>query len=227
MNPENVLAMLLELRVLRYFPNDESVMDAIVRLCGSMCASEEQVRWLVDRMTSGIYSEWPGIAEMRGCFCGRFRPADGINAYSEIYPDGLPPDPTAPPRIAAPVLKALPSGHEVTTDPELEASIQKLAEKVKPPAPHPAITQFARMLKEIVTPPERREPVGPIGPNPNFKPVTQADIDRAVAENHAKREREKNRKEPEADGRVHSGEASQRPYRSTVRRLRRRRRAGC
>ncbi len=224
MNPENVLAMLLELRVLRFFPNDESVMDAIVRLCGSMCASEEQVRWLVTRMTSGIYAEWPGIAEMRACFCCRFRPADGINAYSTVFPDGLPPDPNAPPRIAAPVLKTLPQGHEVTADPELEASIQKLAEKVKPPAPHPAITQFAQMLKEIVTPPERREPEEPPPVNPNFKPITQADIDAAVQELHERRAREMNRKEPEAGGR---GEAAQRPYRPRAARRVRRRRADC
>jgi hypothetical protein len=123
--------MLGELRALRFFPNDELVMNAVVRLCGSMCASEEQVRWLVDRMTSGIYTEWPGIAEMRACFCCRYKPKDGVNAYSTVFPDGLPPDPTAPPRpgIAAPDLKRLPPGHEVTADPELEASIQRLADK--------------------------------------------------------------------------------------------------
>ena len=213
--------------MLRFFPNDEVVMNAVVRLCGSMCASEEQVRWLVTRMTSGIYSEWPGVAEMRACFCGRFRPADGINAYSTVFLDGLPPDPTAPPRIAAPVLKALQPGHAVTADPELEASIQRLAEKVKPPAPHPAITQFAQMLKEIVTPPDRREPEEPKPPvNPNFKPVTQADIDAAVQELHERRARETNRKQPDADGRGHSGEAAQWPYRPTAARRVRRRRLG-
>jgi hypothetical protein len=192
MNPERILEMLGELRVLRFFPNDEFVMNAIVRLCGSMCASEAQVRWLVDRMTSGIYTEWPGIGEMRACFCHRYKPQDGINAYSTVYPDGLPPDPTAQPRprIAAPDQKPLQPGHEVTADPELEASIQKLAHKCSMPPAHPAIDQFARMLREIETPPERREPEEPKPLNPNFKPITQADINRAVQELHERRARE-------------------------------------
>ena len=190
MNPEKVLEICGELRVLRYFPNDESVMNAIVRLCGSMCASEQQVRWLVDRMTSGIYAEWPGIAEMRACFCCRYKPKDGINAYSSVYPNGLPPDPTAPPRIEAPKYKELPPGEPVTKDPELEAAIEKLAAKCKMPPAHPAIDRFARMLREIETPPERREPEEPTPVNPNFKALTQADVDRAVQELHERRARE-------------------------------------
>ena len=65
MNPREVLRILNGLRVLPYFPSDEYVMNALVRLCGSMCENLEQVRWLVDRMTSGIYAQWPGPAEMR------------------------------------------------------------------------------------------------------------------------------------------------------------------
>ena len=159
-----------------------------------MCASEEQVRWLIDRMTSGIYAEWPGVHEMRACFCCRYKPKDGINAYSTIYPDGLPIDPTAPPRpeIAAPKLKALPPGHEATADPELEASIQRLAAKCAMPAAHWAVDQFAHILREIKEPPHLREPAEPTPTNPNYKPITQADVDRAVQELHAKRAREAN-----------------------------------
>jgi hypothetical protein len=191
MNPEKVLEMLGELRALRFFPNDEFVMNALVRLCGSMCASEQQVRWLVDRMTSGIYSEWPGIAEMRACFCCRYKPKDGVEAYSSVYPQGLPPDPTAPPRpeIAAPYLKALPPGHEATADPELEASFQRLVEKCKMPPAHPIVDKFARMLREMMTAPSERLSEDP-PVNPNFKPITQADIDRAVQELQERRARE-------------------------------------
>ncbi len=142
MNPVKILEMLGELRALRFPPNDERVMNAIVRLCGSMCANEAQVRWLVDRMTSGIYSEWPGIAEMRACFCSRFKPADGIDANSTVYPDGFPPDPTAPPRIAAADFKALPPGHKMTADPELEATVQRLVDKCRM-SDFPALVQFA------------------------------------------------------------------------------------
>ena len=190
MDPVKVLEMVAELRVLRFFPNDEAVMTAIVRLCGSMCADETQVRWLISRMTSGIYETWPGAMEMRACYCNRYKPKDGINAYSTVFPDGLPMDPTAPPRlIEAPKLEALPPGEPETADPELEESFRRLAEKVEMPAPHPTTTRFARMLKEIETPPDRREPEEPRPVNSNFKPVTQADIDRAVRELHEGRAR--------------------------------------
>jgi hypothetical protein len=204
MNPIKILEILAELRMLPFFPNDECVMNGIVRLVGAMCASEEQVRWLVSRMTSGIYEQWPGPREMRACFCNRYKPKDGINAYSTIYPDGLPIDPTAPPRpeIAAPKLKALPAGHAVTADPELEASIQKLAEKCKMPAPHWAVTRFGQMLKEIQTPPDKREPEEPRPTNPNYKRITEADVAAAVAENRAREARKaKGEEEPAAEGR--------------------------
>ncbi len=163
-----------------------------------MCSSIEQVRWLVTRMTSGIYSEWPGIAEMRACFCCRFPPKDKISAYSTVYPDGLPPDPTAPPRsgIAEPNLKALPPGHEETADPELEAEIRqladKLADKCMKPAAYPMIDKFAAMLRDLATPPaHRREPEATRPLNPNYKEITEADVAAAVAENHARAARKK------------------------------------
>jgi hypothetical protein len=192
MNPERVVEILGQLRALRFFPSDEGVMDALVRLCGSMCNNEAQVRWLVDRMTSGIYAEWPGIAEMRACFCCRYRPKDGINAYSTVYLDGLPPDPTAPPRsgIAAPDLKRLPPGPE---DPELEASIQQgiqqLVDRCKKPPAHPAIDRFARMLREIKTPPERQEQEQEQPINLNFTPITPEDVARALQERDERRAR--------------------------------------
>lgn len=130
MNPKDILEILNELRVLPYFPNDEYVMASLLKLVGSMCENEDQVRWLVNRMTSGIYSQWPGPQEMRACFCCRYKPKDGINAYSSVYPDGLPVDPTAPPRpgIAGPDWKALPPGEPVSQDAEMDRKVALLAQ---------------------------------------------------------------------------------------------------
>ena len=162
MNAKKVLGILGELRVLRFFPGDEIAMVALMRLCDAMCHNEDEVRWLVDRMTSGIYSEWPGISEMRACFCNRFKPKDGINAYSSVYPDGLPPDPTAPPRreIAAAELKALPPGRQVSADARLDRSIAMLAD----------VKDMNRVRRPSQTP-----------PLPPEKRITQMDIDREVA----------------------------------------------
>lgn len=126
MNPENILEMLNELRSLPYFPKDEYVMNALIRLCGSMCNTEDQVRWLVNRMTSGIYAQWPGVREMRACFVCRYKPKDGVNATSEIYPDGLPADPSAPPRLGEYKQIHLPPG-QVTADLLFQREMESLA----------------------------------------------------------------------------------------------------
>lgn len=187
MNPKNILQILGELRVMPFFPNDTNVMAALLRLVGNMCHSEQQVRWLVARMTSGIYSNWPGDREMRAVFCFRYKPKDGIEAYSGVYPDGLPPDPTAPPRIEAPTYKALPPGHELTADPELEVAIHRAAKlKSMPPARELWSDQFAKMLRNVVTAPQDR-PVMPA-----YEPISaerraeiQAQIEEAVQRNRA------------------------------------------
>jgi hypothetical protein len=89
-----------------------------------MCNNEQEVRWLIDRMTSGIYAEWPGPQEMRAVLCQRYKPRDGITAYSSVYPDGLPPLPdSAMLMIAMPDLKALPPGHTVSVDVKIESAV--------------------------------------------------------------------------------------------------------
>ena len=114
MNPEMILEIVQELRMLPYFPNDEFVMIGLVRLVGSMCETEEQVRWLVSRMTSGLYSQWPGPQEMRACYCSKFRPKDGISTCSTVYETGIPSEKTQG-LLAKPPMQYLPP---VQIDPE-------------------------------------------------------------------------------------------------------------
>jgi hypothetical protein len=125
MNPKNLLSMLSELAMLKYFPaNNEAVLLGLCRLMVEMCNNEQEVRWLIDRMTSGIYAEWPGPQEMRAVLCQRYKPRDGITAYSSVYPDGLPPLPdSAMLMIAMPDLKALPPGHTVSVDVKIESAV--------------------------------------------------------------------------------------------------------
>ena len=100
MNPGKVLEILGGLRLLKYFPNDEFAMLALVRQVGEMCESEAAVEWLVHRMLK-LYAEWPGIQEMRACYCSKFRPKDGVNAYSQVYADGIPSERTQTPLTLA------------------------------------------------------------------------------------------------------------------------------
>jgi len=114
--------------MLKYFPaGNPAVLEGLLILVGDMCRSEAEVEWLVKRMTSGLYAEWPGPAEMRACFCSRFPPKDGINVYSSIYPDGLPPSKESRLAIECAPKKALPEGHMVSADAGAEAAVHVLA----------------------------------------------------------------------------------------------------
>ena len=186
-NVVTVTQKLAPLALMKFFPADDLARVALVRMVCDMIETEDQAEWLANRMVQ-CYREWPGPYEMRACFCGRYKPKDGINAYSEVYADGFPPDPTAPPRaqITGTAPKRLEAGEPMTADPELQAKLEKAVEKVTTPPAMSVSTKFAEMLREVETPPHLRpEPEQPV--NVNFKPVTQADIDRAIEEYRAKK----------------------------------------
>ena len=128
MNLKRVLEALAGLAMLKFFPaNNEAVLAALARLVVNMCETEQQVEWLVDRMTSGLYQEWPGPLEMRAVYCSRYKPKDGLNAHSQVYPDGIPASKEARTAIAAAEQKALPPGHTVSADDGCEAAVHILA----------------------------------------------------------------------------------------------------
>lgn len=82
-------AMVRRLAALRYFPSDPSAQSPIVDLVLSMCHTEAEAAWLIGAMTSGIYNDWPGLQEMRACFCAMFQPKDGLECYSQKYAGGF------------------------------------------------------------------------------------------------------------------------------------------
>lgn len=182
------------LGALRFFPSDPAAREPIVDLLMQMCETEFQAAWLVRRMTSGIYNEWPGLQEMRACYCSRFKPKDGLEQHSSVFPENsFPPDPTAPKQIEAPQFKQIASGEVVTEDPELVEGSRKLM--VSTAMPNSALSQqerqraarFSKLLETTLTPPnERTEPKAEL-PTPQI--ITQADIDRALTERAAKAKR--------------------------------------
>jgi hypothetical protein len=50
-----------------------------------MATSDEQVIWLGHRLLQLYPKQWPGIVELRACFCKRFKPADGVEVKSATY----------------------------------------------------------------------------------------------------------------------------------------------
>ena len=109
---------------LKYFPSDPAARLGIAEQLASMCADEDQIRWLVKTLP-GLYNEWPGMREIRGLFCMKFRPLDGIEADSEVYPEGLTREQLNPGVKALPAAqpRRLEAGESITDDPEMKALV--------------------------------------------------------------------------------------------------------
>jgi hypothetical protein len=159
MNLETISNEIAKLGTMKFFPADPVVRLALVELMCDIAENEDQVRWLVKRVRT-LYAEWPGEHELRAAFCSRFPPKDGINACSTVYLDGIPSERKPEP------FKALPSGAKVSADRLLENAVCELAAAKN------------MNLAPIRRPPPRRIGSGETPTNPNFTPITQADIDR-------------------------------------------------
>ena len=62
---------------MRYFPRTDSAVDVaarleIVKAVASMAGTWERAVWIVDQMLA-LTSDWPGIQEVRGVFCQRYK----------------------------------------------------------------------------------------------------------------------------------------------------------
>lgn len=70
------------LAVLKFFPSDAVVRQEIMALLDRLVSTPEQLEWLVSALINEV-GEWPGPKEVRGIFCTRFRPKDGIETDAE------------------------------------------------------------------------------------------------------------------------------------------------
>lgn len=146
-----------------YFPQDPGAGLELAKEIARYAETEDQVEWLVLRCRR-LYKAWPGDAEVRACFCSRFKPADGITAYSAVFLEGFPTE-----KPADPPPKALPAGRTVTALPELDHAIERLARS----------KDLSRITRRPVAVPDSERQI-----------VTQADIDKAVTELRDKRARD-------------------------------------
>lgn len=74
-----------KLTLMKFFPVDPQARTALVQLICGMAQTNEQVEWLVRRALT-LFNEWPGPRELRALYCSKFRPADGAEANSALYP---------------------------------------------------------------------------------------------------------------------------------------------
>lgn len=89
MTSEEADVVVEAMTVLPHFPNAPAAQALIASELTAMCGTADQALWLARRM-SQLYGKWPGMQEMRACYCSKFKPLDGIEQFSEVYSDGVP-----------------------------------------------------------------------------------------------------------------------------------------
>lgn len=72
-----------ELSICEFFPREPGAQAAVMKLLAKMCPHREALRWLVDQFVNRI-GKWHGPAELRAVLATRYRPADGIEAFSTL-----------------------------------------------------------------------------------------------------------------------------------------------
>lgn len=160
-----------ELAALAYFPVETEARGVLARELVNICPNITEARWLVTRFCQ-LFSRWPGPRELRAVYCSRNKPRDGFEVSSTEFPDGVPTPPGGselawyPVIEPAPVLQ-LPPGHLVSGDITLENDIRRLAAE-----------KDMNRLKAV----ELR--------NPDYKPITEADIQKVLEENRDRHARE-------------------------------------
>lgn len=173
------------LSAIPWFPKEEGartmIADAIARLCSDSRSCFELVRRMVDG-----YKGWPGVREMRICYCALVGlPLSGEDlhsAISEYYPEGFGgPIVSTAPRLVLPA-GATPA-ERTLDDAAWRASLEKDLTTIAPQREYtvdPVKTLEDR--KEFLRQ-QHRELMSQI------KPITQADVDRAVEDLREKRAR--------------------------------------
>ncbi len=110
---------------LQFFPADADARFGIAEQISDFAGDLEQVRWLVRRVPK-LHKDWPGILEVRAVFCSRYKPKDGIEAYSAVYLDGIPSEREETPQISTKPVPQIASGEEVSNSPSIAATVSDL-----------------------------------------------------------------------------------------------------
>lgn len=72
-----IVRAIARLSVLKFFPPDGPARTELMRFFERMVSTPQQLNWLVNSLIDRV-GEYPGTAEIRGLFCTRFKPKDGI-----------------------------------------------------------------------------------------------------------------------------------------------------
>jgi len=69
--------------VIKYFPSEDMARAELARMLIRMVDTGEQLEWLVRSVVENC-EEYPGPKEIRGIFCTRYKPLDGVEVWSAI-----------------------------------------------------------------------------------------------------------------------------------------------
>lgn len=152
---------------LRYFPADAHARLGIAEEIGQMTGDIDRVRWLVSRVPK-LYSEWPGIREVRAVYCASHKPDDGYEVYSGTYRDGIPSEKAPEPLQLAAGPRQIAAREEVDT---LTA-----AESIRP------VLRALSAAKAMGAPRRVHVPGIPVVQITDANRITEADIERARQE---------------------------------------------
>jgi hypothetical protein len=72
-----------DLSLIEFFPSSPNQHAAVGLLLARICPHREALSWLVRTYTDHI-GRWHGPMELRAVLCTRYRPADGIEAWSQL-----------------------------------------------------------------------------------------------------------------------------------------------
>jgi hypothetical protein len=186
------------LTLMAYFPAGEDIRQELADAVTEFAETDEQLDWL-GRQMQIRYPQWPGIRELRACFCSKFKPKDGISVFSAVFEVAGEHLEEPPRSLAAPAMRLLkgassPVEKEVVerprakdppiTDPQSKQMIADLAAAIpKMPSAAPINDGFERTLSEVLTAPADREPLS--GPTPQI--ITREDEASAVAQYRAEK----------------------------------------
>jgi hypothetical protein len=181
---EEVAGFLVEglCQILAFAP-DKIGQSIVASALMDMCSTEQQAHYVINRACA-LHTKWEtcGIPGLRQILCHLYTPADGIVVNStEAYPYGIPslrpPDPE---------LGKLPPGRFASADLDCERAVLQLEAKSMDVAPYtPADDAHLEELRRARLRRQHREIFEEMG----LKPITQEDIDRAVEEARAKKNR--------------------------------------
>lgn len=146
------------LAILKFFPADNVARTEILKLICEMVTTNEQIDWLVNRARS-LWNEWEGPRELRAIVCSKYRPADGIEAYSQLpqFADGIPAEKQTAPQLEGAALKQLEAGP--IADREMQALVVSMAptknlNAVRGPAVKPVVilpgeTEYGALQRSV------------------------------------------------------------------------------